>query len=190
MDPSPAKDSLRSPFDNPLWQARLEQSRRELQEHSGFVAELRAESDRGLAIFATSWLDRALADMLVAFMVSDQKAASFIKATTYYTRTNMAYALGLISPAERINCELVGSIRNKFAHRFDLKFSFSEPEIAAICKKLTGPIVDGAPVPHKQGDSPRNIFFSVVAFQYHIWRQRKPEARRTEYTEPQWDLAS
>lgn len=53
----------------------------------------------------------------------------------------MAYCLGFVSLPILNNLEKIGKVRNLFAHSTTIR-EFTDPEIAAECKKLTLPKVD------------------------------------------------
>ena len=66
------------------------------------------------------------------------------------SKIEIAYALGLIPMHFRKELELIGRIRNKFAHRF-LPIRFADPEIMQLCDLLRA-FDEGEPPPSMSND--------------------------------------
>lgn len=124
-----------------------------------FRRELTPESDRGCALFAAAYLDRALSDLLYVFLVAGKKIEEdLFKGNTplssFSSRIKMAFYLGLISNDVRRDLDLIRAIRNDFAHH-PVPMSFSTQSVANRCNELTNSY-------HAKGASPRNHFTSAV----------------------------
>jgi hypothetical protein len=97
------------------------------------------ENDRALAIVGGAFLDTLLENILVEFLVDDEKEVSELlrydqPLGTYSGRIRAAYCLGLLRKTIRDDLRLVGKIRNRFAH--DLSVSFSKEPIRSWCSSL------------------------------------------------------
>jgi hypothetical protein len=110
-----------------------------LEEFAGFLPELNKESDRGIALVATSFIDDLLKRTLKAFLIKGKLTNTLFDGmsaplSTFAARIAMAHALGLISDQEAADADRLRSIRNRFAH--DMHVSFTDEKVAAECKKL------------------------------------------------------
>ncbi|MGA7501269.1 MAG: hypothetical protein WBX00_31435 [Isosphaeraceae bacterium] len=97
------------------------------------------ENDRALAIVGGTFLDTLLENILIEFLVDDEKEVGKLRQYdgpmgTYSGRIRAAYCLGLLRKTVRDDLKLVGNIRNKFAH--DLSASFAEDPIRSWCNSL------------------------------------------------------
>ena len=97
------------------------------------------ENDRALAIVGGAFLDSLLENILVEFLVDDEKEVGELlrydgAMGTYSGRIRAAYCLGLLRKTVRDDLRLVGKIRNRFAH--DLTASFAEDPIRSWCNAL------------------------------------------------------
>ena len=104
------------------------------------------ESDRAAAILAASFLDDYLGQLLKEFMINDQKVCDellngFGPLSTFSARRECAYAFGYIFEQTRNDIKYITKIRNKFAHRHELK-SFADSPIPDLCQNL--PIMKNA----------------------------------------------
>jgi DNA-binding MltR family transcriptional regulator len=96
-------------------------------------------SDRAAAIVGPAFLDVLLYDILVEFMVEDEREVNKLLQPdgplgTYGSRVTVCYCIGLIGGIVAADLRLVGKIRNRFAH--DLRASFSDSKISQWCKAL------------------------------------------------------
>jgi DNA-binding MltR family transcriptional regulator len=96
-------------------------------------------SDRAVAIIGPAFLDTLLSDILIEFMVEDDKEVSKLLQPegplgTYGSRVTACYCLGLIGGIVTTDLRLVGKIRNRFAH--DIRAGFSEPRISQWCRAM------------------------------------------------------
>jgi hypothetical protein len=96
----------------------------------------RRESDTGLVLVLTIWLEEALTDLLRAFLVK-QSAPRLLGRMNGRLEQKIALldALGLFYPDERHDAEIVNTIRNRFAHRA-LTGTFRDGEVGELTDKL------------------------------------------------------
>ncbi|PJG56420.1 hypothetical protein CVM73_02295 [Bradyrhizobium forestalis] len=102
----------------PFWVEAYATGRDEIWEedpnYKGFLAaleELKGETDRGVALVATSFLDKVLTDTLAAFMLENDSSKRILLGFnapfgTFSTRITGCHALGLISDAEVGQCDI------------------------------------------------------------------------------------
>jgi len=112
-----------------------------LKDFAAFRMALAKESDRGCALFAAAYLDKALADLLKSFLVKHKKLdeemfGSQSPAGSFSSRIKLAYYLGKIASSERRDLDTIRSIRNEFAHHVEL-LSFEDQSIRDRCANLT-----------------------------------------------------
>lgn len=106
---------------------------------------LNDESDLACVLIATSYLDYALASLLkrhfietnVANKLSDSPRGAL---SSFASRCDLAYCLGLIPKGLYQNLETVGRIRNTFAHSY-LSLGLAETEIATLTNSLVPPTI-------------------------------------------------
>jgi DNA-binding MltR family transcriptional regulator len=96
-------------------------------------------NDRAVAIVGPAFLDTLLTEMLVNFLLDDEKEVSKLLEPegplgTLGAKVTACYCLGLIGKVVKTDLRLVAKIRNRFAH--DLRADFSAPRIADWCKAL------------------------------------------------------
>jgi DNA-binding MltR family transcriptional regulator len=97
------------------------------------------QNDRALVIVGAAFLDTLLANILITFLIDDEKEVEKLlqydqPLGTYGNRIGAAYCLGLIGKTVRDDLRLVGKIRNRFAH--DLYASFEDQKIQSWCSSL------------------------------------------------------
>lgn len=97
------------------------------------------KNDRALAIVGGAFLDVLLENILIEFLVDDEKEVAELlrydgPVGTYSGRIRAAYCLGLLRKPVRDDLRLVGKIRNRFAH--DLSASFADQQISSWCASL------------------------------------------------------
>jgi DNA-binding MltR family transcriptional regulator len=97
------------------------------------------ENDLALAIVGGAFLDTLLENILIEFLVDDEKEVGELlrhegPLGTYSGKVRAAYCLGLLRKPVRDDLRLVGKIRNRFAH--DLSASFTDQQIASWCEAL------------------------------------------------------
>jgi DNA-binding MltR family transcriptional regulator len=101
--------------------------------------EYKDANDRAVAIIGPAFLDTLLSDILIEFMVEDDKEVNKLLQPeeplgTYGSRVTACYCLGLIGGIVMADLKLVGKIRNRFAH--DIRAGFSDPKISQWCRGL------------------------------------------------------
>lgn len=138
----------------------VEQFNKHLKAFIDFRNELSDESDRGCALFGSSYLEAALQNLIIDFLVGDQAVIdSLFSGTaplaTFSAKIDMAYSLGLITSLERRDFHLVRKIRNDFAHSAEA-LSFSTTSIHQRCAELTLSY-------HEKNVMPRNMFTACVS---------------------------
>jgi len=110
-------------------------------EVKAFRKALTKETDRGCALFATSYLDKALSDLLYCALANDKKIENDLfegnaPLATFSARIKMAFYLGKISKVERRDLDLLRKIRNEFAHNADA-IDFEVGKIKNQCNELS-----------------------------------------------------
>ena len=139
---------------------------------------LSAETDRGCALHAASYLDNELGVMLASHFVDHAKThKELLDGTgglaTFSARIAIAFALGLVSENVRNDLTLIRKIRNDFGHN-PAKIGFDHEPIANRCREL-----------HFRWETlerpPRRFFENsvfAVASQIHAakWSAKRPAA--------------
>lgn len=123
-------------------QRKTRERAQKLQDLGGFGEEFRAESDRAAAILGAALLDECLRQLLASFLVDDSTKVDKLLIAgplgTFWSRRLAAYCLGLIGEDEYHDLEIIGQIRNDFAH--DLHgLSFSSQSVSDRCGELRFP---------------------------------------------------
>lgn len=100
----------------------------EMKDFSEFLQVLNRESDRGAALLSASMLDEKILELLQAFLIEGEPAASLLRPSgpigTFAARVDLAFALGLIEEGERVQINLIRRIRNPMGHTWrDIDFS-------------------------------------------------------------------
>jgi hypothetical protein len=110
------------------------------------MGELHHESDRSAALSAGAFLDDSLALALETRFVklSNTRKDSIFSGknavlSTFSSKIELAYGLGLLGELTRIDLEHIRVVRNEFAHTAT-KRTFEFPRIAAHCLTLTTPL--------------------------------------------------
>ena len=111
--------------------------------YRGFAAlldELNAETERGVALVVTSYLDTLLGDALAVFMVDNESARALLSGFnaplgTLSTKIAGCHALGIITDAEMRESNLLRRIRNEFAHQIEV--TFESARVRDLCANLT-----------------------------------------------------
>ncbi|WP_345984756.1 MltR family transcriptional regulator [Sulfurimonas sp. HSL-1656] len=115
--------------------------KKKIDEVKVFRSALSTETDRGCALFASSYLDKALSDLLYCALAYDKKIENDLFEGTaplaaFSARIKMAFYLGKISKVERRDLDLIRKIRNEFAHNADA-IDFEEEKIKNQCRELS-----------------------------------------------------
>lgn len=114
---------------------------KKVEEVNAFRLALTKETDRGCALFATSYLDKALSDLLYCALAYDKKIEDDLftgnaPLASFSARIKMAFYLGKISNAERRDLDLLRKIRNDFAHNAEA-IDFEANKIKNRCGELS-----------------------------------------------------
>lgn len=148
------------------------------KESSHLYEVLNAESDLACVLIATSYLDYSLAAMLKRHFINSSVTTKLLDPprgaiSTFASRTDLAYCLGLIPKGLYQNLENIGKIRNAFAHSY-LSMGLADAEIVKIIEALIPPTitqsvkVDGDKVTHSTqipfslSNLPRDKFNIIV----------------------------
>jgi mannitol operon repressor len=123
----------------------------------GFLAalqELNKETDRGVALVATSFLDKLLKDVLAAFLIENASAKALLSGFnapfgSFSTRIAGCLAMGLITDREAEQCDILRKVRNRFAH--EVEVNFNADSVKGLCNNLLVPERD------KHGDARRKF---------------------------------
>ncbi len=124
-----------------------------------FRNSLNPESDRGCALMAASFLDSELDLLLRQCVVNNHHVIDDIfgqsrPISTFSSRIDLSYLLGLIDSDTHRDLHLIRKIRNDFGH-VHTPLSFEERTIAARCRELKIHFRD-------PGTSSRKIFISCA----------------------------
>lgn len=111
-----------------------------VQEISDFRIALTSESDRGCALFAASYLEKALSDLLYVSFIEDEKIEQDLfdgtaPLSTFSSRIKLAYYTGQISSSVRRDLDKIREIRNHFAHHPEIA-SFDDQSLSDKSKSL------------------------------------------------------
>lgn len=119
---------------------------------ANFVQELKLETDRGLPLVGTAFIDEKLKDTLEAFFISGKSSNRLLNEAnaplgTLSARLEACFALGLINDYEYAEINLLRKVRNEFAHAKH-GISFKTEKIAGLCSTLASnlPEGDGFPI--------------------------------------------
>jgi hypothetical protein len=146
-----------------------------------FAQELHAESDRGMALSGTAYLDDRLGKLIEAYLTPDTGAAKLIwdgtaPLATFSARIAMGHALGLITDKERNELNMLRKVRNLFAH--DFKVRMDDAVVIGTMgnfKELTDVVWSGLAtlLDVKFAETPRDRFFHAVMRLAHQLDVRK-----------------
>ncbi|WP_215779878.1 MltR family transcriptional regulator [Paludibacterium sp. B53371] len=129
-------------------------------EFTAFHQALTNESDRGCALFAAAFLDKALSDLLYLSLVADKRIEKDLfegtaPLSSFSARIKLAFYLGKISKECRADLDTIRRIRNEFAHHAEL-ISFDDQSIAGRCRNLQFSY-------HERTQQPRSHFTAAVS---------------------------
>ncbi len=155
----------------------------DLKDLSRFLAELHAETDRGLALVGAAVIDDILRETLKSFVVEGPMGAKLLDGGgaplgAFSARTDVCLALGLIDEFEYGEIALLRKVRNEFAHGLHGTTFRSEP-IRGYCSGLKSHLPEGAGHPTNE---PRFRFTNSVislAMRLYYRPQWVAQERRT-----------
>lgn len=112
-------------------------------DHVEVLKELETQSDRAVGIVGPALVDARLRYALELIFVKNLPKASLkdifegprSPLGSYWGRIQVAHALGVIGDLTKRDLEVIGTIRNKFAHKLKYK-GFDHEDIAPLCAKL------------------------------------------------------
>jgi DNA-binding MltR family transcriptional regulator len=134
--------------------------KKQAAEFLAFRRSLTNESDRGCALFAAAYLDKALSDLLYLSLARDKRIEKDLfegtaPLSSFSARIKLAFYLGKISKECRADLDTIRGIRNEFAHHAQL-ISFDAQSIADRCRNLQFSY-------HDRVDRPRGHFTAAVS---------------------------
>lgn len=134
--------------------------KKQYAEFVAFRQALTKESDRGCALFAAAFLDKALSDLLYLSLVEDKRIEKDLfegtaPLSSFSARIKLAFYLGKISKECRADLDTIRGIRNDFAHHAEL-ISFDNQSIADRCRNLQFSY-------HKRENRPRGHFTAAAS---------------------------
>ena len=108
------------------------------------LTELKAQTDRGVAVVGLALLDAKIGKALRLIFVpglsqhelDDLFDGPVAPLGSFSAKVRVAHALGLIGDESKADLRLLGQIRNKFAHRLEIR-SFENPTILKLCGDLS-----------------------------------------------------
>lgn len=102
-------------------------------------------TERGTVLNSVTAIDNALAKTLIAFLNDTDTSAAMLDPeqfgalSTFRTRTNLCFALGLISRDEAHCCRAVGKVRDQFARDFNA--TLLNPKTERYVSEFTGMVL-------------------------------------------------
>ena len=123
-------------------------------------SELAKESDRGVALYATAYIDTELEQLLKKKLIGSEKYLKEILSFNgplgnFSSKIKLSYSLGLINKVMMDDINILRKIRNEFAHS-DEAISFDTQNIKDLCCNLQLNV--------KEESAPsRSKFINVVA---------------------------
>ena len=130
------------------------------------VEEMTEQSDRGVAIVGSAWVEEALYVTLEAFLHPESKAWKRLfegngPLATFSAKIDLLHVLGLISEIVRADLHAIREVRNEFAHQIAHKIShaklgFGSQHIQDKCLALKC-------VAHERVSDPRDAFIRACA---------------------------
>lgn len=143
------------------------------QEWSNFNQQLLKESDRGVALIGAEILNLLIEGLLKKKFLDDPNSIKKLTngqgapLSSLYSKTLLAYGMGLISNDEYNDLQIIRNVRNKFAHSFT-ELVFSNKRISTEIEKLVIPNLSN----YSHTGNPRNIFIngvSMLATFVNLW---------------------
>jgi len=112
----------------------------EYRDFAAMLEELNAETDRGVVLVATAFIDDLLGRVLAAFLIKNESAEVLLSGFNaplgaFATKIVACHAMGLITDEDRRECNFLRRIRNEFAHK--VRASFLDTKIKDLCSNLT-----------------------------------------------------
>jgi DNA-binding MltR family transcriptional regulator len=138
----------------------IEEFKKRLEEFTNLRSELTKESDRGMSLYATAYIDKKLELLLKKKLIGSNNHLKEIfsfngPVGTFSSKIKLAYSIGLIDKVIMSDINILRQIRNEFAHS-EKNISFETDSIKKLCNKLQTKSSDDM-------KSPRKIFLSVTS---------------------------
>ena len=143
-----------------------------------FFKEISEQTDRGAALICATWLDEELsAAIKTKFINSDNEKRVFesnCPLSTFSSKIEIAYSLGLLSKRNYSDLTIIRKIRNDFAHSIldsnSEPVSFNTQQIRDRCYSLKR-------VEDEKFDSPRHSFLRSCAaiwadINFIVWTEK------------------
>ncbi len=110
-----------------------------LKEFLPFLDSLNAESERGGVLISSSYIENLLGEIIRNFLLDVSSANKLLDGgysplSSFSSRIQLTYCLGLISEQEYKELETIRKIRNIFAHK--MKASFKDKKLVDLCHNL------------------------------------------------------
>ena len=101
------------------------------------IGRMRRETDTGLVMVLTVWVEQALTGLLRAFFIRDAHVATLLKGLSgkLDQKITLVYALGIFWRDQRDDADVLKNIRNRFAHRV-LTGTFADRDVAELVDRL------------------------------------------------------
>jgi hypothetical protein len=171
--------------------------------HEDVSREFDSASDHGAAVISGSFLDEILREILLEFLITDEKRDKDLfeghgALATFSSKIQLCYRLGLISAGEMKLLNTVRGIRNEFVHKLG-GISFKTQFIADRCKAISIPeemiTPEFIPLPLDDGsipnlviekaslDNPRSLFKEAIMHLMNVLAGRLINAKREKREE-------
>lgn len=144
----------------------------DIDDYHAVLQEFHNESDRAAAVLGGSFVESYLAKYMRSAMVEDVKDDVFDNNgpfSTYSQRIQGAHAFGMISATTKRDLELIGKIRNRFAHH-PLRSTFDTAPVTDWCNNLsTAEYMPGSGASQGTGQDNRNRFVVAIGTVVAVW---------------------
>ena len=144
---------------------------------------LQEETARGCALSGAAFLEEELRETLQSYLIKSSKVERLLERLTFELKTELAFALGILSSDEYQGLGIVRKIRNRFAHHSKVRDFASDTEVVNGCKQLYDlKLVHDPPVDN------RIIFMNAVSYLFFAIRDemnpnKAPEARTDNFVD-------
>ncbi|WCO03518.1 MltR family transcriptional regulator [Psychroserpens ponticola] len=118
----------------------IDEFKKRLKDFTKLRSELTKESDRGMSLYATAYIDKKLEILLKKKLIGSNKHLKEIfsfngPVGTFSSKIKLAYSIGLIDKVIMSDINILRQIRNEFAHS-EKNISFETDSIRKSCNKL------------------------------------------------------
>lgn len=143
-----------------------------IDDYHEVLQEFHNESDRAAAVLGGSFVECYLAKYMRSAMVEDVKDDVFDNNgpfSTYNQRLQGAHAFGMISATTKRDLELIGKIRNRFAHH-PMRSTFDTAPVTDLCNNLsTAKLIPEPGASQGTGKDNRNRFVVAISMVVADW---------------------